>query len=125
MLKEAKPGETDLKGLDLGARRLKGLSQGHHAVPRPARIDEANVRHPTPHVPVPFPTDPLDRLPDLSGRDQDDGVSEVHVYAPVDVASRMAYRNPRVYMGGELRPPEYSVSVTDAGRIRAFLDAVG
>jgi copper homeostasis protein len=52
-------------------------------------------------------------------------VREVHVYAPVEVASRMAYRNPRVYMGGELRPPEYSVSVTDAARIRAFLEAVG
>jgi copper homeostasis protein len=52
------------------------------------------------------------------------GVREAHVYAPVKVASRMAYRNPRVYMGGELRPPEYSVSVTDALRIRAFLDAV-
>ena len=53
------------------------------------------------------------------------GVREAHVAAPVDVASRMVYRNPRVFMGGELRPPEYSVSVTDADRIRAFLDAVG
>jgi len=52
------------------------------------------------------------------------GVREVHVYAPASGASRMVYRNPRVFMGGELRPPEYSVSVTDAGRIRAFLDAV-
>ena len=51
------------------------------------------------------------------------GVREVHVYAPVSVESRMAYRNPRVYMGGELRPPEYSVSTTDAGRIRAVLNA--
>jgi copper homeostasis protein len=53
------------------------------------------------------------------------GVREVHVYAPVEVASRMAYRNPRVYMGGELRPPEYSVSTTDASRIAAVLDAAG
>ena len=52
------------------------------------------------------------------------GVREAHVYAPVSVASRMVYRNPHVFMGGELRPPEYSVSVTDAGRIRAFLEAV-
>jgi copper homeostasis protein len=51
------------------------------------------------------------------------GVREVHVYAPASVESRMAYRNPRVYMGGELRPPEYSLSTTDAGRIRAFLEA--
>jgi copper homeostasis protein len=52
------------------------------------------------------------------------GVQEVHVAAPVAVASRMRYRNPRVFMGGELRPPEYSISVTDAGRIRAFLAAI-
>jgi copper homeostasis protein len=52
------------------------------------------------------------------------GVRELHVYAPVPVASRMEYRNPRVYMGGELRPPEYSVLTTGAHRIRAFLDAV-
>jgi copper homeostasis protein len=52
------------------------------------------------------------------------GVREVHVAAPVAVESRMRYRNPHVYMGGELRPPEYSLSVTDADRIRAFLAAV-
>jgi copper homeostasis protein len=51
------------------------------------------------------------------------GARELHVYAPVDVPSRMAYRNPRVYMGGELRPPEYSVSLTDATAIRALLEA--
>ena len=53
------------------------------------------------------------------------GVREVHVYAPVNFESRMAYRNPRVYMGGELRPPEFNVSTTGAARIRAFLDAAG
>lgn len=52
------------------------------------------------------------------------GARELHVYAPTGVESRMVYRNPRVYMGGELRPPEYSVSTTDAARIRAFLAAV-
>jgi hypothetical protein len=30
----------------------------------------------------------------------------------------MVYRNPRVFMGGELRPPEYSRFVTDSGLIR-------
>jgi len=48
------------------------------------------------------------------------GVREVHSYAPLTVDSRMAYRNPRVFMGGELRPPEYSVSLVDAERIRAL-----
>jgi hypothetical protein len=36
----------------------------------------------------------------------------------------MQYHNPRVFMGGELRPPEYTIAMTDAGRIRAFLAAV-
>jgi copper homeostasis protein len=53
------------------------------------------------------------------------GAREVHVYAPVSVASRMVHRNPRIYMGGELRPPEFCVSTTGAARIRAFLDAAG
>ena len=52
------------------------------------------------------------------------GVKEVHVAAPVAVASRMQYHNPRVFMGGELRPPEYTIATTDAERIRAFLAAV-
>lgn len=47
-------------------------------------------------------------------------VRELHSYAPLAVDSRMAYRNPRVFMGGELRPPEYSVSLVDAERIRAL-----
>ena len=52
------------------------------------------------------------------------GVKEVHVAAPVEVPSRMQYHNPRVFMGGELRPPEYTIAMTDAKRIQAFLDAV-
>ena len=52
------------------------------------------------------------------------GVREVHVAAPVEVQSRMQYHNPRVFMGGELRPPEYTISTTDAGRVRAFWAAV-
>jgi copper homeostasis protein len=52
------------------------------------------------------------------------GAREVHVYAPVNVESRMRYRNTRCFMGGELRPPEFSLLVTDPGRIRAFLHAL-
>jgi hypothetical protein len=33
----------------------------------------------------------------------------------------MTFRNPRVYMGGLLRPPEYSRSVTSAERIAALV----
>ena len=41
------------------------------------------------------------------------GVNEVHVIAPTVVESRMNYRNNRVFMGGELRPPEYSRITTN------------
>lgn len=52
------------------------------------------------------------------------GAREVHVAAWGSAASRMQYRNPRVFMGGELRPPEYAIEVTDVGRMRAFVDAL-
>lgn len=46
------------------------------------------------------------------------GVREVHFTAFGEVASEMHYRNERVFMGGTLRPPEYSRSVTDADTVR-------
>jgi copper homeostasis protein len=42
------------------------------------------------------------------------GANELHVTGFKDVDSAMSFRNPRVYMGGTLRPPEYTRSVTDA-----------
>ena len=53
------------------------------------------------------------------------GVREVHVIGPMTVDSPMQYRNPRVFMGGELRPPEYARSVTDPARIRELRRQVG
>jgi copper homeostasis protein len=52
------------------------------------------------------------------------GVREVHAasFSPVDGAMR--YRNPRCFMGGELRPPEFGLSVTEAARIRALVGAL-
>jgi len=44
----------------------------------------------------------------------------VHVAAPVSVESRMRYRSTRCFMGGELRPPEFTLMVTDPDRIREF-----
>ncbi len=41
------------------------------------------------------------------------GVKEVHFAAMKTVASGMAFRNERVYMGGTLRPPEYESQVAD------------
>lgn len=46
---------------------------------------------------------------------------EVHITGFVDVESDMTFRNPRVYMGGLLRPPEYTRSVTAADRISAMV----
>ncbi len=52
------------------------------------------------------------------------GAREVHVAAPVTVEGRMKYRNTQCFMGGELRPPEFTLSVTDPRRIQAFVNAV-
>ncbi|MBI1296196.1 copper homeostasis protein CutC [bacterium] len=48
------------------------------------------------------------------------GVKEIHVSARSSVESAMNHRNPRVFMGGELRPPEYVRMTTDAARVRIF-----
>jgi len=48
---------------------------------------------------------------------------EIHVAAWASVESRMTYRNPRCFMGGELRPPEFTLLVTDPLRIQAFVRA--
>ncbi len=50
------------------------------------------------------------------------GAREFHVYAPMMFEGRMKYRNPRVFMGGELRPPEYTLSSTDPNRIRTLVN---
>lgn len=52
------------------------------------------------------------------------GVTEVHFTAFGEVSSEMRFRNDRVFMGGTLRPPEYSRAVTDAEMVRAAIDAV-
>jgi copper homeostasis protein len=48
------------------------------------------------------------------------GVHEVHVTGFVRVESEMKYRNERVFMGGKLRPPEYSRPVTSAAAIQTI-----
>jgi copper homeostasis protein len=49
---------------------------------------------------------------------------EIHITGFLDVESGMTFRNPRVYMGGLLRPPEYTRSVTAADRISALVRQV-
>ncbi|OIO96560.1 MAG: copper homeostasis protein CutC [Anaerolineae bacterium CG2_30_64_16] len=52
------------------------------------------------------------------------GAREVHAAAPATIASPMEYRNPNCFMGGELRPPEFALEVTDPSRVRAMLGAI-
>jgi len=49
------------------------------------------------------------------------GAHELHVAALESVEGRMKYRNPRCFMGGELRPPEFSILATDPVRVRTFV----
>ncbi len=49
---------------------------------------------------------------------------ELHITGFVDVESGMTFRNPRVYMGGLLRPPEYARAVASADRIAALIRRV-
>jgi copper homeostasis protein len=51
------------------------------------------------------------------------GASEYHGYLPVTVEGRMRHRNPRVFMGGELRPPEYGLTLVDSTRIAELVRA--
>ena len=52
------------------------------------------------------------------------GVKEIHMLGTVSFESPMTYRNPRCFMGGELRPPEFTRIVTDPNRVREFVEAV-
>jgi copper homeostasis protein len=47
---------------------------------------------------------------------------EIHVTGKTTVESRMRYRNPRVHMGGALRPPEYARSTTDSGVVARLIN---
>jgi copper homeostasis protein len=48
------------------------------------------------------------------------GVRELHVIGTTSVESPMRFRNQRVFMGGELRPPEYTRITTDPEKISAL-----
>lgn len=51
------------------------------------------------------------------------GVSEVHLSARSTVESGMRFRNTRVFMGGALRPPEFSWKNTDETAVRSVVSA--
>ena len=52
------------------------------------------------------------------------GVKEVHFTAFAEVSSEMRFRNERVFMGGTLRPAEYSRNVTDTDKVRTAIAAI-
>ncbi|MBK7707466.1 MAG: copper homeostasis protein CutC [Acidobacteria bacterium] len=52
------------------------------------------------------------------------GVSEAHFTALQTVASKMRFRNERVFMGGTLRPPEYSRGVTGSDIVRDIIRSI-
>jgi copper homeostasis protein len=52
------------------------------------------------------------------------GVSEVHLSARGTVESHMQHRNPRCFLGGTLRPPEFSWKTTDEAAVRSVVDSV-
>ncbi|HEV8389143.1 MAG TPA: copper homeostasis protein CutC [Dongiaceae bacterium] len=54
---------------------------------------------------------------------QETGAAEIHFAALSESPSGMSYRNPHVFMGGELRPAEYARLVTTKAGIRSILDA--
>ena len=49
------------------------------------------------------------------------GVSEVHLSARGSVESKMTLRNSRCFMGGTLRPPEFSWKTTDEAVVRTVV----
>jgi copper homeostasis protein len=52
------------------------------------------------------------------------GVEEVHLSARSTVESGMTFRNGRCFMGGVLRPPEFSWKMTDASAIGTVVKAL-
>jgi len=53
------------------------------------------------------------------------GVKEVHFATLEPREGRMVHRNPRVFMGGTLRPPEYARDVTRPESVAAVIGAAG
>jgi copper homeostasis protein len=55
---------------------------------------------------------------------RESGADELHVAAFSLLDGPMKFRNPRCFMGGVLRPPEFSLSATDPEEVRAFVRAL-
>lgn len=53
------------------------------------------------------------------------GVVELHLSARATVESQMTFKNTRCFMGGALRPPEFSWKTTDEDSVRALVEELG
>lgn len=53
------------------------------------------------------------------------GAKEIHGSASGTKDSRMAFRNTRIVMGGQLAPPEYAQKIANESRVRAFRSLAG
>ena len=52
------------------------------------------------------------------------GVNDVHLSARRTLESAMQYRNTRCFMGGALRPPEFSLKTTDESAVRNVVESL-
>jgi copper homeostasis protein len=52
------------------------------------------------------------------------GVSEIHLSARKQIDSGMEFRNSRCFMGGALRPPEFSWKTTDESLVRTLVETL-
>ncbi len=52
------------------------------------------------------------------------GVNTVHLSARRTLESAMQHRNPRSFMGGALRPPEFSLKTTDESAVRSVVESL-
>jgi copper homeostasis protein len=89
--------EYVLEGLDLISRLVK--TAGKRMIIMPGGITERNVARVL----------------------AESGTTELHSYLGQMVDGPMQYHNPRVFMGGTLRPPEYAVSITTPEQFRALV----
>ena len=53
------------------------------------------------------------------------GAREIHGSASGTRESRMTFRNTRVFMGGQMGPPEFLMKQADVGRVRSFRGLAG
>ncbi len=108
--------------VDLGVNRLLTSGQEESVIEGLELIRDLNAKAGDRLIIMPGGGITPRNLPKLV---QETGVKEVHFAAMKTVTSGMTFRNPRVYMGGTLRPPEYEGEVADAEVIASMRGSLG